>query len=170
MPIFKAIYKALSGKWHPQAVTVVGQMAPAGSDSRPARGNGRALQADFHDDHRERSRCESRHRSPRHGDGLVHELRAHRPCGRPRHVLLHLRFQPSRRGHREGSECQPDYRHARPLRPRVHPQGPQRDPRPHQRRPRVDEHQVRLHAGRHLDGTGEGGSASGGSGNEGSFG
>ena len=83
--------------------SLVGQMAPAGSDSRPARGNGRALQADFHDDHRERSRCESRHRSPRHGDGLVHELRAHRPCGRPRHVLLHLCFQPSRRGHREGS-------------------------------------------------------------------
>ena len=28
MPIFKAIYKALSGKWHPQAVTVSGKWHP----------------------------------------------------------------------------------------------------------------------------------------------
>lgn len=122
MAFLKAVYKKLSQRWHPQAVTV-GKPVEMAELCKQISLISTVSSADA--------------KATIEALGLV--LGTFMNTGRTvhvegfRYVLLHLRLQRQGRGDGREGERQPNHRHVRPLRPRVHPSGNDRHPLPRQR-------------------------------------
>ena len=137
MAFFKPIYKKLSKKWHPQAVSV-GKPIEMDELCKQI-----ALISTVSSAH------QSYPRSPRPCAGDMYEHWSHGTRGGSGNLLLHLHLHRQRRGRGRKGERQPNLRHPRTFRARVASARYHHHARPHRRKRDVGKYQLHQPVGRH---------------------